>query len=235
MSHHLDAPLGFRTDGRPFWLFFGSAPEDGDGGAGDGDNGDGDGDTGGDNDGDGKPPVEADPVKKATAPLLSDLKRVRGEYRPIKQVLNDLGISTPEQLREALTGKSNGKPGKGDSGGEQVDVEKIRTEAKAEATREANRRVALSKIEARSTGKFADPEDAVNALTGEVDDFINADGTIDVKGIDSELERLLTRKPHFGIPTEGTLNFDGGARRTATAPAKMDDFLRNDSRRKRGQ
>ena len=225
MRHPLDSPLGFRADGRAFWAFFGAEGE--------GEGGDSGGDDGGGDDG-GTPPADPDPVKRATAPLLQDLKRTRDqlrEMRPLKALMQELGISSPEALREALEASKKGSGTQAPT----VDIDAITKKAEKAAEQKALRRVAESKIEARATGKFADPEDAVAALSGDLDDFITAEGKIDTKAIDGELERLLVRKPHFSVKAATGTNFDGGARQTASAPQTMNDWLHKLSADKRGR
>lgn len=215
--------LGHRSDGRPFWAFFGG---EGEGGAGDGGTGGGDGGAG--DGGAGDEPSVQDQIKAAKGPLQRDLNATRNELRPLKEVLRDLGIDSPEALREALQGKS------GPKGGEQVDVEKIKADAIRDANRQAQRQIASAKVESRATKDFMDPEDAVNALTGDLDDFIDKEGKIDTKRIDTALSELLERKPHYGKQKGNGADFDSGVRQTGGKPPTMDNWLREKSRQKRG-
>lgn len=236
MSPCLADPLGFRSDGRPFWGFLGGAPDDGAGG---GDsNSDKDGDDGDDSDGDDED--EKDPVKKlerSLAAARADAKKARDELRPFKTVLRSSGIHSADDLSSRLSSGSTGGSSKdGNQQDKPVDVEAIRKEAKAEARREASKGIVLAKIEARATGKFADPEDAVAALTGRWDDFLDTKGDVDARDIDHALSDLLARKPHFKVPSGDKLpGFDGGARGSAAGgKATMDSWLRDESARKRG-
>jgi len=219
MSSFLLDPIGFRLDGRPFYGFSGAEGEN-DGG-GDEDNPDDDGD---------EPKVETDPLKRTQATLdkvIKERREARDELRPVKAVLRELGIDSPEALRAALT-KSSGKQDT------QVDAEKIRAEERAAARLEANRDVALAKVEAAAKGKFADPSDAVDFVRKNVDDLLGRDGKPDPKLIERELDDLLAAKPHWGVGTKEDLSFDGGARQSGGAPKSMDAWLRDKSRSRRG-
>lgn len=219
MSSFLLDPIGFRLDGRPFYGFSGA---EGETDPKEGDDPDDDGD---------EPKVETDPLKRTQATLqkVTDERRaIRDEYRPVKAVLRELGIDSPEALRAALT-KSTSKSEP------QVDAEKIREEIRAETRLEANREIALARVEAKAKGMFADPSDAVDYVRKNVDDLLGRDGKPDSKLIERELDDLLAAKPHWGVGTKEDLSFDGGARQTGGAPKSMDSWLRDTSRRKRGQ
>lgn len=221
-----NALLGFRADGRPIYRFCGGAPDDDGGGDGGG------GDDGGDDDGGGDTPETdlPDGVKKVLANERAATKKVRDEFRPYKAALRAAGIHSPDDLAKVLGGGGDSKGTPAPT----VDADKIRREAQAEADRKAFRLVAESKIEARATGKFADPEDAVNALRADIDDFYDKDGKPDVKAIDRELSGLLERKPHYGA-TRKAPDFDGGARQTAVTSSDWNAQLREESARKRGR
>jgi hypothetical protein len=212
-------PLGFRLDGRPFWGFSGAEGDD-----------DGGGDPEPDDDvdvDDGKDPVKA---LKATLQKVTDERRaVRDEFRPWKAAFRELGIDSPDKLKDLLG--ASGTSGKQ----EPVDVEKIREAARSEVRLEANRDLALAKVEAAAKGMFADPDDAVSFLKGSVDDLLGRDGRPDKNAIKRELDDLLAAKPHWGVGKQEDMSFDGGARTPATAPKTMDTFLRQASRNKRGQ
>lgn len=231
MSQFLLDPLGFRLCGKPYWGFAGG---DGTGDGGGGDGGGSDSDDPDDDDPEGKP--ETDPVKKLESTLSKvrqERKAVQDEYRPFKAALRELGISTPEALKEALT-KGAGTSTKGGKP-EEVDVEKVREAARAEVRQEAAREIALSRVEAMAKGMFQDPEDAVEHLRKNVDDLIGRDGKPDKNAIARELGDLLEAKPHWGSKKPGEVDFDGGARQTSSKPGSMDSFIREASRKKRGQ
>lgn len=220
-------PLGFRPDGRPFWGFSGGDGED------DGDGSDQDGDTGDGDDGE-KNPVKV--LESTLTKVRQERKAVQDEYRPYKAALRELGIQSPEQLKELLT-KGSGAGASGDSGKQiqQADLDKVRADAKAEATLESNRELALAKVEAQAKGLFADPDDAVDHLRKHVDDLLGRDGKPDKSAIKRELDDLLAAKPHWGVGDKEDITFDGGARQSGGKTTGMDGFLRQVSRAKRGQ
>lgn len=229
MPQCLDDPIGFRKNGQPFWGFAGAEGEDG-GGTEDPDDGDDDG--GDDSGGDGKPKTEVERLKAALAAERETNKALRTQYRPIRQAMQSAGVTDAEKLARLLAGGDKGASGKG--GDQQVDVEKIRQEAKAEATREANVRIAQSRVEAKAAKLFQNPDDALKFI-GDVSDFVDADGKINDKAIARDLATLLEDKPYLGIQQEKRqTSFDGGARKTATTAQSFDDLLRQQSRNKRG-
>jgi len=210
--------LGFRLDGRPFYGFSGADGED-----------DKDGEDSDDDDGD-EPKVEPDPLKRTQATLdkvIKERKEIRDEYRPVKQVLRELGIDSPEALRAALT-KGSGKQD------QPVDIERVREDARQEIRLEANRDLALAKVEAAAKGMFADPDDAVDHLRRNVDDLLGRDGKPDKSAIKRELDDLLAAKPHWGVTERKDVSFDGGARQPGGAKQGMDSWLRDKARQKRG-
>ncbi len=230
MSPCLSNPLGFRLDGRPFWGFSGAEDdEDKNGGGSDTDD-----DDDADDSDDDKP--EKDPVKrleKTLAVVREERKAARDEFRPYKAALRELGIQTPDQLKELLT-KGSGAGASGSGKQDQVDVEKVREEARAEVRLEANRDLALAKVEAAAKGLFADPDDAVSHLRGNVDDLLGRDGKPDKNAIKRELDDLLAAKPHWGVGRQEDIGFDGGARQSGGGKQTMDSFLRQKSRERRG-
>jgi hypothetical protein len=142
--------------------------------------------------------------------------------------LRELGIQSPDQLKELLTKGSGGTSDK------PVDVEAIRKTEREAIQLETNREIALAKVEAKAKGMFQDPDDAVNHLRGNVDDLLGRDGKPDPKAIERELGDLLAAKPHWGVKQQGEMDFDGGARQTAGGAQSMDEFLRKTSRNRRG-
>jgi hypothetical protein len=238
---YLNGILGFRHDGRPIWAFSGAEGESGGDGGGDG--GGGDGGTGGTGDSGGANGGAGDDEKATLLRSLEasrgDTRNARNELRGWKATLADNGITSPDQLKDFLSKVGSGTGNGKSNGNQDVDVEKIRADAEkaatTRATAAANQRIALAKMEAMATGKFADPMDAVNHFTSQADEFVGDDGSPDVKHIQRELESLLTQKPHWGMKTgTGRIDFDGGARQTATTAQKFDQVLRNESARRRG-
>lgn len=239
MTLHLSNPLGFRADGRPFWGFSG--------GEGEGESGD----SGASGDQSGQPAgggsdEDDHPAVKALADAKGTLGNVRKELRGYKALMNQHGIRTADDLAaffaDAGGGKQQGQQNSGqqsnNNGGQQlpppIDAEKLRREIAAEIETKAARKVVLSKIEARATKGFADPQDAVLYLQNDVEDLLTDTGDPDLGAIDTALTDLLRRKPHLGISKEVPTDFEGGARSTAGTPASMDSFLRSASRAKRG-
>lgn len=218
-------PIAFRLDGRPIYGFSGGAPDEGESG----------GDSGSDDGGDTE--VEKDPVKvleNTLAKVRQERKAAQDDFRPYKATLRELGIASPEQLKELLT-KGNGAGASGDGKQEKVDVEAIRETERKAVRLEANREIALAKVEAKAKGLFADPDDAVSHLRKDVDDLLGRDGKPDDRAIERELTDLLAAKPHWGVGKQGDIGFDGGARRTADSkPEGGDAFLHRISREKRG-
>lgn len=241
MRLSLSDPLGFRQNGTPIWGFSGSDGEE-DGGSG-GTGGDGTGSGGGGDDADDTDdqPDAQGLTSKGRAALQQErtkAKNLTAEVRPLRQLLRDTGL-TFDQLRALATsggqGSQNGngqQQGQG-QGGDQVDPERIRQEARREAETAAQKKIALARVEARAARKFADPEDAVKFLSDETDDLLDRNGNPDIGAIDSALEDLLQRKPHLGKQEEGVPDFDGGSRNTAGGQPSMDGFLRGLSRTKR--
>lgn len=182
--------LGLRRNGAPIWPVRGGAPDDDS--AGDDPDGDtdvdGDGDDSKNDDGQGD---LGDAGKKAIDRMKGQLKTSRSALRPWTALATEFGAKTPEELRNLLKGK---KP----DGGDQLDPEQVRREARADADREVARERLLDKIEAKAAGRFADPADAAALLLreGDADDFL--DGTkVDAEAIADALDELLKRKPYL--------------------------------------
>lgn len=108
------------------------------------------------------------------------------------------------------------------------DQEKAISEAKTEGRKEAEASVRLErvrdKVEAKSAGKLADPEDAP-ALLGDLSRFVNDDGTIDTKGISEAIDKLVKAKPYLAA-SRPSGSFDQGARPNTPAGADMNRLIR---------
>jgi len=181
--------IGLRRNGAPIWPVRGGAPDDDDD----------EGDDSGDADGNGEDDEKADDGqgdlgdagKKAIDRMKGQLKTSRSALRPWTALATEFGAKTPEELRNLLKGKKA-------DGGEQLDPEQIRREARAEADREVARDRLLDKIEAKAA-KFADPADAAALLLREHDPEDFLDGiNVDSEAIAEALEDLLQRKPYLG-------------------------------------
>ncbi|MGK4583476.1 hypothetical protein [Kitasatospora sp. HPMI-4] len=83
------------------------------------------------------------------------------------------------------------------------EAEKLADRAKAAEDRAAaaTRLAVTAKVEALAASRFADPLDAVDALTP--DQFIGSDGTVDTDAIEQALTGLLQRKPHWAPAPAG--------------------------------
>jgi hypothetical protein len=228
MSIELVYPLGFRLDGRPIWGMSGAEGEDG--GEGDGDGKDDDKDADG-KDAD-EPKTEIERLRKSIAAEREATKAARTEARAYKVAMREAGVTSLEALKEILSTK--GKGAGSASGDQQIDLAKITKEAESKATTQANRMIALAKVEARAAGIFEDPDDVVAYFRDQADDFVGDDGRPDVKHIDRELLVLADLKRHWVKKKEGGTDFELGARQTATGKPSMDNFLRSASRNKRG-
>ncbi|MCX5066913.1 hypothetical protein OOJ91_13760 [Micromonospora lupini] len=186
--------IGLRRNGHPIWPVKGGSGEGDDAGAGDGDDdaGDEDGGGGDDQDGDGNADDLRDAGKKALDTMKGQRNTARAALRPWTALARELGVRSPDEVKALIAGKKTG----GD-GGDQVDPEQIRREARAEAQRETLNDRVLDKIEAKAR-KFADPADAAALLLREhgLDDFL--DGTrIDADAVEEALDELLERKPYL--------------------------------------
>lgn len=183
--------IGMRRNGVPIWPIKGGAPDDDQDDAGtepdDGADGDEDQDDGDEGD-------LRDAGKRALDSMKTQRNKARTALRPWSALAREFGANTPDELRNLLKGKTP-------DGGDQVDPEQIRREARAEADREVARERLLDKIEAKAGG-FADPADAAALLLREndADDFL--DGTkVDGDAIAEALDELLKRKPYLAAKT----------------------------------
>ena len=199
--------LGWRMDGQAIWTFEGGsegAPEgDGDGGEGDGDE---DGGTGGDG------PSSA--LEKALSRERQASKEARDALRPWRALAQELGVKSPSEIKNRLT----------DITKEQEESAQERDRRDAEILSKANTRVIKASIKALAAKEFSDPEDAV--LNLKVSDYeVDDDGNVDEKAVRRDLEALLKRKPHLGSVSK-KVDFEGGARRTSSAPQSMNERIR---------
>jgi hypothetical protein len=88
------------------------------------------------------------------------------------------------------------------------DAQKTEAERQADALKAAETRAEAatklavsSKVEALAAGRFQDPQDAVDALSG--GSFVSEEGTVDAGAITAALDDLLTRKPHWAAGEPG--------------------------------
>lgn len=185
--------LGLRRNGAPIWPVKGGAPDDDDDAGGDDDqdddSGDGDEDKG-DGDGGDKDDLR-DAGKKALDTMKGQRNAARTSLRPWAALARELGVKTPDDVRNLLKGKKA-------DGSDAPDPDQIRREARAEVERETAKDRLLDKIEAKAGGKFADPADAAALLLreNELDDFL-AGSKVDSDAIADALADLLERKPYL--------------------------------------
>lgn len=211
MTNHLAVPtmpvhhftgltaIGFRRNGDPIWpVKGGSSDHDGaeGGDSGGADGGQDEGDDGGQDDD--KPLGAAG--EKALQAEKEKRRKAAADLRPWSALARDLGVRTPEEIRALIAGKN------GDGGDGQVDVDKVRREADAEATRRANTRILRAEVKALAAGKFADPADAPMYLN--LDEFdVDDDGEVDGDAIKAALDDVLKKKPH--LAAQGGRRFQG--------------------------
>jgi hypothetical protein len=77
-------------------------------------------------------------------------------------------------------------------------IEQARREARAETAAEFNRRIAASEAKALAAGKTRDPEVAVQLL-GELDRFVDEDGTVDTDAMSEALDKLIVEKQYLAV------------------------------------
>ena len=190
--------LGLRRNGAPIWPVRGGAPDDDQDDADDSSSGGQDENT---DDTDGSDDRDADALGDAGKRALDTMKgqrnKARTALRPWTALARELGVQTPDEVRNLLKGKTK-------DGSDAPDPEQIRREARAEADREVARDRLLDKIEAKAGGRFADPADAAALLLRENDaeDFL--DGTrVDAAAIAEALDELLERKPYLAAKHDG--------------------------------
>lgn len=219
---HQSRILGHRIDGRPFHGFSGAADDGGDDGGG------GDGGTGNQPD---PNAIDSNGLTEAGRTAIANernaTKAAKGEVRNWKAMAAEFGFTTLDQVKEAL---SKAKEAPAGAQQQQVDVEALRREAEQKAQTAADRRVARAEVKALAAVSFADPEDAVSALSDEdVDDLLGRNGAIDTEAAKRALADVLRRKPHWAKPTEERPpNYDGGSRsNSGGGPATAGDFLRD--------
>lgn len=185
--------IGLRRNGDPIWPVKGGS-EDADAG----DAGDGDGADDGDGDGqDGDEPLGPAGMKALEAEK-DKRRKAQSALRPWSALARELGVKSPEEVKALLAGKT------GDGDGQ--DVDKVRREALAEATRQANDRIIRSEVKAAAAGKLADPADAIRLL--DLTQFeVGDDGEVDEDAITEAIDDLVKKKPY--LAAQGGRRFQG--------------------------
>ncbi|GIF08666.1 hypothetical protein [Actinoplanes siamensis] len=187
--------LALRRNGAPIWPIKGGAPDDDEGGE---DDGQADDSENGGADQDEADDELGDAGKQAIDRMKAERNAARKGLRGWTALAREFGAKTPDEVRNLLKGKKS-------DGGDVPDPEQIRREARAEAEREIARDRLLDKIEAKASGRFADPADAAALLLreGDPEDFL--DGTkVDADAITEALEDLLERKPYLASKAADT-------------------------------
>lgn len=207
-----DEPLGYRLDGRPFWVYLGGsegAPE------GDDDGRDGDDGDEGDDDGDIDESKVPDAVKSLIARERADAKKARDGMRPWRILAKELGVKSPEEIKALLAKTSDDKTNVADA------VRK----AEADVLSRANTKILKSEIKALAADLLADPGDAVlNLNLGDYE--VDEDGNVPERAIKRDLKDLLARKPHLAKVSK-RVDYEGGARGGAgRGGTGMNDLIR---------
>lgn len=111
---------------------------------------------------------------------------------------------------------------------QKTEAERLTEQLTAERERAAGatRAAVAAKVEALAAKTFADPTDAVGALTPT--DYVDDSGAIDTDRITADLADLLQRKPHWAKAPEGprrpapdrTQGSSGNGNRTPNSPAQ---------------
>lgn len=199
-------PLGFRPNGRAIWPIMGGDSTH-DGAADDQD------DDAGDEGDDGKVDWEAKFKQQLTINRSLE-RRGKKDLARIKQLEGTAG--------DAGAAKDD------DSKNDKVDVDKIRSEAKAAAEAEVLKDRVKDKIEAKATA-FKNPAHAVAILMQEKthEDFLDAENKLDIGEITDALKKLGEDSPNLlaqGGRFQG--GGDGGARKEkATRPKTLGDAI----------
>lgn len=228
MTLSLATPLGYRSNGEPIWLLAGASEDPAGADGGDPAGGDGQGDGDADADGltaGGRAALEAE---RAAA------KKAKTDLRPWRVLARELGVNSPDELRQRIADLS--APPKDKSTEQPVDVERVRREAEAAVMAKATERIVRAEVKALAARTFADPEDAALLLSGSFGDLVDHDGEPDGDAISAALKDLLRRKPHLGARQEKTPpDYDGGSRRRHEEPQTMGAVLRSEIDRVRGR
>ena len=82
----------------------------------------------------------------------------------------------------------------------ELDKATAKAERAADQATKAVARTVTAEIKVAAIGKFADTSDAVDALMRDPAKYVDSSGDIDTDAIAADLESLLERKPHWGIP-----------------------------------
>jgi hypothetical protein len=237
-------PIGYRADGTPFWIYFGSEPNDdgGDGGGAEGAGGD-EGDDSDDGDDEDDDKVGDDGLtgrgRKAIQAERSAAERARKAYKPWGALRRELGM-TPDEIRAAVKAtKSSTKSSKDDGDdGDRPDPTEIRREAEVAAMGKVNDKLVKAAVRAEAAAVLKHPGDAVKFL--DLSDYeVGDDGEVDPAVIKRDLRALLADRPELGLtakrggPGGGHADFEGGPRGNAPGGKSMSEIIRDAAARRR--
>lgn len=113
--------------------------------------------------------------------------------------LGDAGKKALDRMKERLRTERQARRAAEARLNEQApadDPERIRREAREEATKTANGRIVRAEIRAAAAGKLADPADALAFIDVEQFD-VDDDGSVDQDDIAEAIADLLVSKPHL--------------------------------------
>src|SRR5690349_4876017 len=110
---------------------------------------------------------------------------------------------------------------------DRTDLEKAQKAAEraTEQAAKATARAVRGEIKVGAAGRFTDPEDAIDVLMLHPDRYVGDDGDVDTDAIETALDELLQRKPHWGVREETAAAGDGdggGAKPKAKPKPKPD-------------
>lgn len=107
---------------------------------------------------------------------------------------------------------------------DRTDLEKAQKTAEraTELATKATARAVRGEIKVLATGRFTDPEDAIDVLMLHPDRYVGDDGDIDSDAIETALDELLQRKSHWGVREEPAADGGAGAKPKAKAKPKPD-------------
>ena len=132
--------------------------------------------------------ADAEAEEKADKKLLAELRKKNSEAANLRKRLKEA-----EPLLAELQQRKDAEKSDTDRLNDQL----ARANEQITKTRQ---RLVKTQVHALAMTSFADPEDAVGAL--DLDSYISDDGDIDEATIESDLQALLERKPHWAKPAQ---------------------------------
>lgn len=147
-----------------------------------------------------------DPGKKALDRMKAAVKDGRRQNRELQKQLDEL-----RREKEAA-----------DKTPDEQALDKVRAEARAEATEKANARIIRSEVRAAAAGKFKDPSDAL-AFLDLTELEVDENGDVDADEVADALADLLQRKPHLAAQS-GPTSFDSARGKPTPKKLTRDDL-----------